>query len=48
MVLLEELLPWLLEERLDGTNYLEAYESLADRMAAAASGFKGFVWTTAA
>ena len=44
MVLLEELLPWLIEERLEGTNYIEAYLSLAERMATAASRFKGFVW----
>ena len=44
MVLVEELLPWLIEERLEGSTYLEAYASLADHLAAAAPRFHGFIW----
>ena len=44
VVLVEELLPWLQELRLSGSNYAEAYASLADALSAHADGFRGFVW----
>lgn len=44
MVLIEDLLPWLVEVKLTGDNPLAAYECLADQLAASASRFKGFVW----
>ena len=44
MVIVEELLPWLKEVRLEGKTYLDAYESLANKIMEASAGFKGFVW----
>ena len=44
IVLIEDFLPWLIEEPLEGTTYLDAYASLAERMASAASDFNGFIW----
>jgi len=44
MVIIEDLLPWLVEERLEGSTFGEAYASLADHLARAASQFQGFVW----
>ena len=44
IMLLEELLPWLLEQRLEGSDYPEAYASLAALLADAAPGFKGAIW----
>ena len=44
MVLIEELVPWLMEVKLSGATHLEAYACLADRLAAEAGRFKGFVW----
>jgi len=42
--LIEDLLPWLAEQSLTGASYPEAYASLADALAAAAGGFRGFLW----
>jgi hypothetical protein len=44
IVLLEELLPWLIEEPLEGSTYPETYHSLAERISAGSSRFHGFVW----
>jgi hypothetical protein len=44
MVLIEELLPWLVEVKLTGGSYRNAYACLADELAAAASRFGGFVF----
>jgi len=44
MVLIEELIPWLTEVKLSGSTHLEVYACLAERLAAAAGQFKGFVW----
>ena len=44
MVIVEDLVPWLIEEPLEGSTYVEAYASLAERLAASASGFRGAVW----
>lgn len=44
IVLIEDLLPWLQDIKLQGCNYAEAYMSLADALEANAARFKGFVW----
>jgi hypothetical protein len=44
MVLLEELVPWLREEKLSGSTYPEAYACLAEGLANATGKFKGFIW----
>ena len=44
IVLIEEFIPWLQNVRLDGANYLDAYECLAARITEAASSFSGFIW----
>jgi hypothetical protein len=44
MVLIEELTPWLIELKLSGRTYAEAYGGLADELAAAATRFRGFVF----
>ncbi len=44
IVLIEEFVPWLREIVLSGSTALDAYEALADEMAAASSHFQGFVW----
>jgi hypothetical protein len=44
IVLVEDLLPWLRELRLEGTGYAESYAALAGALRQAASRFKGFVW----
>ena len=44
VVLLEDLLPWLREAPLEGSNYAEATASLADALEAQAPRFTGFVW----
>ena len=43
--LLDELLAWLTEVKLEGTSYPEAYLSLANLMADEVEKFKGEVWT---
>jgi len=44
IVLTEELVPWLVEEPLQGGDYPDAYACLAEGLAAASGRFKGFVW----
>ncbi len=44
MVIVEELLPWLMETRLAGSSYADAYLSLAEELEARAAGCRGFVW----
>ena len=44
MVIVEELLPWMIELKLSGTDYRESYAALADAMDAEAPKFKGFIW----
>lgn len=44
IVLIEEFVPWLIELKLTGTTYLEAYAELADAIAREAMCFKGFIW----
>ncbi len=44
IVLIEELLPWLMELRIEGDDYRSAYRSLAAALAADADRFTGFVW----
>ena len=42
---LEDLLPWLIELRLDGDSYAEAYLSLSSQLEDSLSSFSGFIWT---
>lgn len=42
---LEDLLPWLADVRLDGDTYSEAYLSLSERLEDSVSSFSGFIWT---
>jgi hypothetical protein len=42
---LEDLLPWLQEVRLDGRDYSEAYTCLSDQLEQAVDHFQGFIWT---
>src|SRR5207253_1148142 len=44
IVLLEEFVPWLIAEQLEGTTYLDVYESLAEHIGQHASHFTGFIW----
>ena len=44
MVIVEELLPWLMELELPGATYAETYLALADAIDTRAGSFKGFVW----
>ena len=44
MMLIEELLPWLVELKIEGSTYLEAYECLANRLGEACAHFKGSMW----
>ena len=44
IVLVEELLPWLVEASVEGADYLQAYACLSDSIAGAADSFTGFVW----
>lgn len=44
MVLVEDLLPWLQELELSGSDYASAYASLADALETEAEGFRGFIW----
>lgn len=44
IVLIEELLPWLQELKLEGGDYRSAYASLADALDREAGRYKGFVW----
>ncbi len=44
IVLTEDLVPWLRELRITGSDYAEAYEALAESIAAEADRFTGFIW----
>jgi hypothetical protein len=44
LILLEELLPWLVAQRLEGGSHLEAYASLAEALATQAPRFTGRVF----
>lgn len=44
MVVVEELLPWLQDVKLEGDSYFQAYSSLTEALDAASDNFKGFVW----
>jgi len=44
MVVIEELVPWLQELKLEGGDYFETYAALADAIASEADRFTGFVW----
>lgn len=44
MVLLDDLLPWLIELQIEGSSYAELYASLADAIEAKAPSMAGFVW----
>jgi hypothetical protein len=44
IALIDDLLPWLQELRLSGTDYFEVYGSLSDALEAEADRFKGFIW----
>ena len=44
VVLIEELVPWLRELKLQGGDYASAYASLAQALEDGAEGFRGFVW----
>ena len=43
--LLEDLLPWLQEQGLEGKSYAEKYVSFSELLEDALSSFKGFIWT---
>jgi hypothetical protein len=43
--MLEDLLPWLQEADLKGSDYLETYCSLAEQLEGAVEKFSGFIWT---
>jgi hypothetical protein len=47
IVVLEDILKWLTEVKLDGSTYSEAYLSLASQMEDAVEKFEGFVWNDA-
>ncbi len=44
VVLLDDLLPWLTEAKLQGSSYPELYAHLADELEARSSHYKGFIW----
>ena len=44
MVLIEELMPWLLSLKLQGSTYQETYAHLAQELAEASNQFQGFIW----
>ncbi|HEX3582940.1 MAG TPA: hypothetical protein VH087_14325 [Thermoanaerobaculia bacterium] len=44
IVILDDLLPWLMELSLTGSNYAELYLALADALDERASSFHGFIW----
>lgn len=45
ILVLEDLLPWLTELRLSGSNYQEAFHSLSVAIEDAVEGFRGPIWT---
>jgi hypothetical protein len=44
IVLVEEFVPWLIELKLTGSNFPDAYITLADAIAAKSDRFQGFIW----
>jgi hypothetical protein len=44
MILLDDLLPWLVETRLSGSSYAELYADLATQLEERSSAYKGFIW----
>ncbi len=44
MSLVEDLAPWLVDTRLEGSTYLDAYACLAERLQQAAASFRGLFW----
>ena len=44
MVLLDDLLPWLIDAKISGTSYRELYASLADAIEKKSASMSGFVW----
>ncbi len=44
VVLLDDLLPWLVEAKLSGSTYNELYSNLADELDARSAAYKGFIW----
>jgi len=44
MVLLDDLLPWLVEADIGGDSYAELYAALADAIEERSASMKGFVW----
>lgn len=44
VVLLEDLLPWLVETELAGSTYAELYEDLAGQLEERAGHYRGFIW----
>jgi Reversibly glycosylated polypeptide len=43
--MLEDLLEWLVDAKLEGSSYLDAYRSLSYLIEDAVEGFRGFIWT---
>lgn len=44
MVILDDLLPWLMDLKLDGSSYAELYASLADALDVQSASYRGFIW----
>ena len=44
VVLLDDVLPWLVETRVSGSTYAELYEQLAAQLEERASAYRGFIW----
>ncbi len=44
MVILDDLLPWLMDLKLEGATYAELYSGLADALDARAASYHGFIW----
>lgn len=44
VVLIDDLLPWLLELKLSGSSYAELYAHLADELDARKDAYRGFIW----
>lgn len=44
ILILEDMLPWLQEVKIDGGNYITAYLSLADALDGAVDKFSGLIW----
>jgi Reversibly glycosylated polypeptide len=44
VVMLDDLLPWLVETRLSGSSYADLYADLAARLEERSTAYKGFIW----